>query len=104
MKQTPNEFAKAYLDVLQETRYGTPSIFEEYVRGHVTREGARVYALEHCVFAANFPRWLSNIIGNCPHLDVRKFLIENIYTEEVNDPNISTGHYESMVDFTVALG
>ncbi len=104
MKRTPEEFQKAFLDVLQEGRYGTPSLWEEYLQKHLTREGARVYALEHCVFAANFPRWLANIAGNCPYLDVRKYLIENMYVEEVSDPTITTGHYESMVDFTVALG
>jgi hypothetical protein len=104
MRRTPEEFQKAFLDVLQEGRYGTPSVWEEYLRNHLTPEGARVYALEHCVFAANFPRWLSNIAGNCPYLDVRKYLIENMYVEEVSDPTITTNHYESMVDFTVALG
>lgn len=104
MKRSPEQFGQAFLDVLQETRYGTPSIWELYVRSHQSREGIRVWALEHCVFAANFPRWLANIAGNCPRLDVRKFLIGNMYVEEVTDPTITTGHYESMVDFTVALG
>ena len=70
----------------------------------MTREGARVYALEHCVFAANFPRWLTNITGNCPILEVRQYLIQNAFVEEVRDPTITTGHYESLVDFAVALG
>src|SRR4029434_7407520 len=71
---------------------------------HMTREGARVYALEHCVFAVNFPRWLTNIAGNCPILEVRQYLIENSYAEKVRDRTIVTGHYESLVDFAVALG
>lgn len=104
MKRTPDEFQNAILDLLQEMRWGTPTIYEEYRANNLTREGARIYALEHCVFAANFPRWLANITGNCPHLDVRKYLIENMYVEEVHDPTITVGHYESMVDFTVALG
>jgi pyrroloquinoline quinone (PQQ) biosynthesis protein C len=70
----------------------------------MTRIEARVYALEYCVFAANFPRWLTNIAGNCPILEVRQYLIENAFVEEVRDPTITTGHYESLVDFAVALG
>ena len=31
-------------------------------------------------------------------------MIENMYVEEVEDPTIKNGHYESMVDFAVALG
>ena len=104
MIRTREEFEKAILDLLQELRWDTPAIFDEYRRKHLTREGARVYALEHCVFAANFPRWLAHIAGNCPHLEVRKYLIENMYVEEVKDPTIPVGHYESLVDFTVALG
>ena len=104
MARTPEQFQKAILDQLEKFRWGTPTIHEMYNKSHLSREGARVYALEHCVFAANFPRWLANIAGNCPHLDVRKYLIENMYVEEVKDPTIPVGHYESLVDFAVALG
>jgi pyrroloquinoline quinone (PQQ) biosynthesis protein C len=104
MNRTPEQFKNAILDLLQELRWAKPTIYDEYRSAHLTREGARVFALEHCVFAANFPRWLSNITGNCPHLDVRKYLIENMYVEEVHDPTVTTGHYESLVDFAVALG
>jgi pyrroloquinoline quinone (PQQ) biosynthesis protein C len=104
MKRSPDQFQEAILDLLQELRWDTPTYLETYNREHLTREGGRVYALEHCVFAANFPRWLLNVAGNCPHLEVRKYLIENAYVEEVKDPTITTGHYESLVDFAVALG
>ena len=102
--RTPQEFETEILDLLQESRWGTPTLLEEYNRGHLSKEGALVYGMEHCVFAANFPRWLANITGNCPHLEVRKYLIENTFVEEVRDPTITTGHYESLVDFAVALG
>jgi pyrroloquinoline quinone (PQQ) biosynthesis protein C len=104
MKRTPAEFREAMLDMIQEVRWGTPTLHDEYCAKHLTREGARVYALEHCVFAANFPSWLANITGNTPHLEVRQYLIENMYVEEVHDPTVTTGHYESLVDFAVALG
>ena len=38
----------------------------EFVTKHLTREGARIFALEHTYFAANFPRWFGNVIANCP--------------------------------------
>ena len=104
MARTPEQFQNAILDQLQQFRWGTLTILEQYNREHLSREGARVYALEHCVFAANFPRWLANIAGNCPHLEVRKYLIANMFVEEVKDPTIPVGHYESLVDFAVALG
>ncbi len=104
MARTSEEFREAILDLLQEMRWDTPTFLEEFQRDHVTREGALVYGLEHCVFAASFPRWLANITGNCPHLEVRTYLIENMFYEEVKDPTIITGHHESLIDFTVALG
>lgn len=103
MARTPEQFKQALLDVCQ-TRWVPGTYLEEFNRNNLKREGARVYALEHCVFAANFPRWLANIAGNCPHLDVRQYLIENMFVEEVRDPTVVTGHYESLVDFAVALG
>ena len=60
------QFKEAILDVLEEGRWTVPTLLETYNANHMTREGSRVYALEHCVFAANFPRWLTNIAGNCP--------------------------------------
>ena len=81
-----------------------PNVLAEYIKRDLRPEGAGVFALEHCVFANNFPRWFGNIIGNCPRLDVRRYMIENMYVEEVEDPTIKSGHYESMVDFAVALG
>lgn len=100
----PEKFKDEILDLFADLRWKTPTLWEEFRANNLTREGARVYALEHCVFAANFPRWLANITGNCPHLEVRQYLIENMFVEEVRDPTIVTGHYESLVDFTVALG
>ncbi|MGE5538045.1 MAG: iron-containing redox enzyme family protein [Gemmatimonas sp.] len=104
MARTPEQFEIAMLDVLQELRYDTPTYLDEFNRHHLNRKGAWVYALEHCVFGANFPRWLATVAGNCPEIEVRKYLIENLYVEEVRDPTIITGHYESLVDFAVALG
>jgi pyrroloquinoline quinone (PQQ) biosynthesis protein C len=104
MARSPDEFEEAMLDLLEEARYARPSYLDEFNRNHLCREGAWVYALEHCVFGAHFPRWLANVLGNCPILEVRKYLIENLYVEEVEDPTIISGHHESLVDFAGALG
>jgi pyrroloquinoline quinone (PQQ) biosynthesis protein C len=103
MTKSPEQFKEALLDVCQK-RWLPATYLEEFNRNNLSREGARVYALEHSVFAANFPRWLGNIVGNCPHLEVRQYLIENMFVEEVRDPTVGTAHYESLVDFAVALG
>jgi len=76
----------------------------EFVNHHLNREGAKIFALEHTFFAGHFPRWFGNVIANCPYLEVRRYMIGNIYVEEVKDPSIDDTHYESMVKFGEGLG
>jgi len=104
MKRSGGEFQEELLGVVGKVMWEQPHALTEFYLHHMSRDGARVYALEHCVFADLFPRWFGNIVGNCPHLDARQYMIENMYVEEVNDPTIQAGHYESLVDFAVALG
>ncbi|MEE8519630.1 MAG: iron-containing redox enzyme family protein [Dehalococcoidia bacterium] len=104
MALSPEAFEDQMAHVVYENRWATPNTWEVYLKHHLTLEGTRVFALEHCVFANHFPRWFGNIVGNCPFIDARQYMIENMYVEEVTDPTIEIGHYESMVDFTVALG
>jgi len=75
-----------------------------FLKQHLSREGAQIFAKEHTFFAAHFPRWFGNIIGNCPHLEARRYMIRNMHVEEVKDPTIDDTHYESMVKFGEGLG
>ena len=102
--KTADVFEETMAQVIWETRWKNHTAFDAWLENHMSRDGAAVFALEHCVFADQFPRWFGNIIGNCPELDARQYMIDNMYVEEVIDPTIETGHYESMVDFAVALG
>ncbi len=102
--ESRENFEQHMARTIWENRWNRHSAFDEWLEGHMCREGAAVFAQEHCVFAKHFPRWFGNIIGNCPSLSARQYMIENMFVEEVEDPTITTGHYESMVDFAVALG
>lgn len=90
--------------VIWENRWKDHSAFDDWLEHHMSREGAAIFAREHCVFARHFPRWFGSIVANCPAIGVRRYMIENMYVEEVEDPTIATGHYQSMVDFAEALG
>lgn len=104
-KLSPAEFEERFYKIAGFYRWENPTAMIQYARGaNPTHAGMQAYALEHCVFAANFPRWFGNIVGNCPLLSVRQYLIGNMFVEEVEDPTIKNGHYESLVDFAVALG
>lgn len=102
--RTPEKFEAHMAHVIWDQRWKAHSAFDEWLENHMSAEGAAVFAREHCVFADHFPRWFGNMVANCPHLKVRQYMIDNMYVEEVKDPTIATGHYESMVDFAVALG
>jgi pyrroloquinoline quinone (PQQ) biosynthesis protein C len=102
--ETQEQFEAHMAQVIWDNRWKEESAYEIFVKDHMCREGAKIYAKEHCVFADHFPRWFGAVAASCPHADARRYMIENMYVEEVNDPTISQGHYESLVDFGVALG
>ena len=76
----------------------------EFVNKHLTVEGARIFTPEHTYFAEHFPRWFGNVIGNCPEIEPRAYMIGNMYVEEVDDPTIHDTHHGSMVTFGEGLG
>jgi pyrroloquinoline quinone (PQQ) biosynthesis protein C len=102
--ESPEKFEQHMAQVIWDNRWKAHSAFDEWLEKHMCAEGAVVFAREHCVFADHFPRWFGHMTANCPHLKVRQYMIDNMYVEEVKDPSIATSHYESMVDFAVALG
>jgi pyrroloquinoline quinone (PQQ) biosynthesis protein C len=97
-------FEQHMAQTIWDNRWKNHTSYELFISKHMCREGAAIYAREHCVFAQHFPRWFGSIVASCPDMAARKYMIENMYVEEVNDPTIDNGHYESLVDFAVALG
>lgn len=101
---SPTEFETALLELIGETWWRDEAAIVRYIQDDPQCEGMKVFSLEHCYFANHFPRWFGNIVGNCPLLGPRQYMIENMFVEEVKDPAIDAGHYESTVDFAVAMG
>jgi pyrroloquinoline quinone (PQQ) biosynthesis protein C len=99
-----DEFEDRMAEAIWENRWKNHTAYETFIKNHMCIEGAKVYAMEHAVFANHFPRWFGSMVANCPHLKARQYMIENMYVEEVTDPEVENGHYESLVDYGVALG
>jgi pyrroloquinoline quinone (PQQ) biosynthesis protein C len=95
------EFEGRFFSSASEIWWKKKPAIIDYMRGEPTKTGALMFALEHSYFAAHFPRWFGNMVANCPVLNVRQYFIENMFVEEVRDPTIQEGHYESMVSFAV---
>ena len=73
-------------------------------RERVTPTLARVWLEQFGIFARHFPRWLANITGACPHLDLRAALIRNMYDEEVQDRDGGDCHYRLLLRLAEAVG
>ncbi len=101
---SPEDFEETIFQRVGELWWEQEAAILKYVQGDPTPAGMQVFSLEHCYFAERFPRWFGNIVANCPHLAARQYMIENMFVEEVKDPSIEAGHYESMVDFAVSTG
>ena len=99
----PEEFDELIHEEVGKLWWEEPADIIRYIQGEPTADGMRAFSLEHCYFAERFPRWFGNIVSNCPHLEARQYMIENMFVEEVKDPAIEAGHYESMVDFAVVI-
>lgn len=55
-------------------------------------------------WVVGFPRWLGNIYGNCPLVDVRRILLGDMEDEDSTDPRWQDGHVGLHRRLAVALG
>lgn len=104
MKRDTEAYKEYIRTIVGEIYWASPPANILFQREYMSRDGALIFALEHCQFTDQFPRWFGNIIGNCPVLEVRAYMIENMFVEEVKDPTMDIGHNESMWAFAKALG
>ena len=104
MKREIEDYKESLRQMVGEIYWESPPAMYLFQREYMSRDGALLFALEHCQFTDLFPRWFGNIIGNCPFIEARAYMIENMFVEEVKDPTIDAGHNESMWMFAKALG
>ena len=57
----------------------------------VLRGFSKVVLLNFRPWVASFPRWLGHIYGNCPEMEVRRFLLEDMEDEDKKDPHPLAG-------------
>jgi pyrroloquinoline quinone (PQQ) biosynthesis protein C len=68
---------------------------EALYRTAPTREAAHVYIQQWSAFTRHSRRCWAWVVGNCPEVEVRRFITkENLYEEE---GDIATSHYEKLV-------
>jgi len=83
-------------------RYMDVNPWLEYTANRLTREGAQIYAQQHGIFTRHSRRCWAYVVGNCPEVEVRRFIVsENLYDEECIEER---SHFLKLVKLGKALG
>lgn len=68
----------------------------------ITKPMAIEFIKQFGLFPRHSRQCWANVVGNCPVLEVRRFVVtENLWEEEANE---ATSHYQLLVDMGIALG
>jgi pyrroloquinoline-quinone synthase len=80
---------------------------EAWVGGKLSKRLLGEWVKQHYHYVSHFSEWLASVYGNCPHEEVRDFLLENI-TEEEGVTGQSgfpaVRHTKLLLDFAEACG
>jgi pyrroloquinoline quinone (PQQ) biosynthesis protein C len=73
-----------------------------FSKNQLTKEAARVLIQQWSNFTRHSRQCWAHVVGNCPHVEVRKFIVtENLYEEEAQEGH---SHFEILARMGVALG
>lgn len=73
-----------------------------YSKDRLTVNGGRVLVQQWGIFTRHSRRCWAYVVGNCPHVEIRKFIVtENLYEEEALEGH---SHFDLMVRMGKALG
>lgn len=73
-----------------------------FSKNDLTKESARVLIEQWSSFTRHSRQCWAYVVGNCPHVEVRKFVVtENLYEEEAQEGH---SHFEILARMGMALG
>jgi pyrroloquinoline quinone (PQQ) biosynthesis protein C len=98
-----NSLEKQIKAIVLQAIYLEPSTFNRVRPGALTKDGGRLFVSQFSHFTRNFPRWLAAVASNCPLPEARKFLVANMYEEEIG-PGGQGSHYDLLLRQGEALG
>jgi pyrroloquinoline quinone (PQQ) biosynthesis protein C len=91
----------ARIDGITRT-YRTADPWTAYSGGSLSKRGAGIYCRQHGLFTRHSRRAWAYVVGNCPEVEFRRFVVkENLYEEE-GVPEES--HYLKLVKMAKAVG
>jgi len=100
MSQQKSSFAESLDEIVANCQLNLKWV--AYSKDSLTVEGARVLVQQWGIFTRHSRRCWAYVVGNCPHIEVRKFVVtENLYEEEALEGH---SHFDLMVGMGKALG
>jgi pyrroloquinoline-quinone synthase len=92
---------RAELEQTVRSRHSRAHPFTElWVGGRLTRSQLAQWAIQQWHFIGNFSQYMAGIYTRCPEREVRDYLLENMWEEEL----AATRHSEYLVCFAAACG
>ncbi len=100
MSANQSAFAKALDGIV--AKYHPNTKWFAYSRDRLGVDGARVLVQQWGVFNRHSRRCWAYVVGNCPHVDLRKFIVtENLYEEEAIE---GRSHFELLLRMGKSIG
>lgn len=97
---TQSDFAAAIDKIVAD--YNGSLEWVSFSKDRLTTEAARVLVQQWASFTRHSRRCWAYVVGNCPHVEVRKFIVtENLYEEEALEGH---SHFEILARMGTALG
>ena len=100
-------FRQALEDAIAQRHSAVHPFSDAWVSGRLSKPLLGEWVKQHYHYVSHFSEWLASVYGDCPHEDVREFLLENITEEEgvtgqAGFPAVQ--HTKLLLDFAEACG
>jgi pyrroloquinoline-quinone synthase len=95
-----NNFWSEVESILESKSLLKHPFYQAWTMGTLTRDDLAYYAQQYFQQEARFPRYLSAVHSNCPDLETRQVILENMVQEESGPEN----HPELWLRFAGAVG
>jgi pyrroloquinoline-quinone synthase len=87
-------------EIISEYHLLKHMFYQVWSKGELSKEALQGYSAQYYHQVSSFPRFISRVHTNCPEIDARKILLENLVDEEIQ----GTDHPALWMQFAQGLG
>lgn len=99
MTLTASSYREEMINAIKGKHSQRHPFTDRWVNGELTRANLGFWAAQHYHYVGKFSRWLGAVLADCDYEEVRDFLLENMWEEEMG-----TRHTEMLIKFAEACG